>query len=227
MTVFRGSPYPRQIYVVRPPAGIRFSRIELQQITISILVLAFAFTILFSDPFSGQSLISLAFMFGISLIAVVTGFLFHELAHKILAQRYGCWAEYRMYPFGLLFAIITAFLGFVFAAPGAVHVAGNVTKKQSGKISVAGPLTNACVGGLFLALAFGLAIIESPLYYIPWFIAFINFLLAGFNMIPFPPFDGSKVIGWSFGIYALALTVIVSLGAVTWFFTDILILLGL
>ncbi|MFQ5910195.1 MAG: site-2 protease family protein [Thermoplasmata archaeon] len=226
--VLRRETLPREIYIARPPRGLKFSAIELQQITISILVLALAFTILFSDPLSRTtSLDYFARIFAISLAAVVTGFLFHELAHKVLAQKYGCWAEYRMSPFGLLFALMTAMFGFVFAAPGAVHISGHITKEQSGKISIAGPLTNVAVGGPFLALAFLFAFTASDWAQIPWFIAFINLLLAGFNMIPFPPFDGSKVVYWSKAYYVLALVLIGSLFAMVWFFGEVLILLGL
>lgn len=218
----------RATYVARPPTKLRFSRIELQQLGISILVLSLAFTIFFTDPLYGEFNPSgFAFFFGVSLVAVVTGFAFHEMAHKLLAQKYGCWAEFRMSSFGLLFALVTAFLGFIFAAPGAVHISGRITKEQSGKISVVGPLTNAAVGGAFLALTFAFAVFASDWFWVPWTIAFINLILGAFNMIPFPPFDGSKVLSWNIGVYALVVAVVGTLLATTWFFGQIIVSLGL
>ena len=215
-------------YVARPPTGLRFSRVELQQIGISIFVLSLAFTIFFTDPLSyGIDSVEFAFYFGVSLAAVVTGFAFHEMAHKLLAQKYGCWAEFRMSAFGLLFALVTALMGFIFAAPGAVYISGRITKEQNGKISVAGPLTNAAVGSAFLAVAFALAVVGSEWIFVPFTIAFINLILGAFNMIPFPPFDGSKVLSWNIGVYALAVAVVGALLATAWFFGEILVILGL
>ena len=47
----------------------------------------------------------------ISLVAVSTGFLMHELMHKFVAQRYGAWAEFRVFPLGLMMAILFSFFG--------------------------------------------------------------------------------------------------------------------
>lgn len=226
--MLEGNSSYRATYVARPPTRLRFSRIELQQIGISILVLSLAFTIFFTDPlYRGINSVQFASFFGLSLAAVVTGFAFHEMAHKFLAQKYGCWAEFRMSAFGLLFALVTALMGFIFAAPGAVYISGHITKEQNGKISVAGPLMNATVGGAFLALAFAIAVVAPEWIFVPFTIAFINLILGAFNMIPFPPFDGSKVIGWNIGVYALVVAVVGALLATAWFFGDILVILGL
>jgi len=195
--------------------GLRFSSIEMKHIALSVLVLTIAFTLAFSNPTRGIQLSRLPFVLGASFIAVVTGFLLHELAQKALAQKYGCWAEFRCDPRGLLFALITAFFGIVFAAPGAVYISGYITKEQNGKISVAGPLTNLLIAiafllALFLLVALGTAGFISGLFAsISYHLAYINLFLAGFNMIPFPPFDGSKVIKWNAGVYAATLALII------------------
>ena len=77
------------------------------------------------------------------LIGVGPAFLLHEIGHKLAARRYGCWAEFRADPKGLQFGVALSFiLGILFMAPGAVMVAGLVTRRQNGHIAVAGPLTN-------------------------------------------------------------------------------------
>ena len=79
----------------------------------------------------------------VMLLAVGPAFLLHEIGHKIVAKKNGCWAEFRADPKGLQFGVILSFfLGFLFMAPGAVMVAGLVTRRQNGHIAVAGPLTN-------------------------------------------------------------------------------------
>ena len=73
------------------------------------------------------------------LLAVGPAFILHEIGHKIIAKKNGCWAEFRADPKGLQFGIILSFfLGFLFMAPGAVMVAGLVTRRQNGHIAVAG-----------------------------------------------------------------------------------------
>ena len=70
------------------------------------------------------------------LIAIAPAFVIHEMAHKIVARKYGCWAEFRMSPGGLRFGVLlAAILQVVFMAPGAVMVIGNTTKSQFGKIA--------------------------------------------------------------------------------------------
>ncbi len=188
------------------PKKITFSKRELKEIGISVAVLTIALTLVLT-PFRINYLFFKTLI--ISLIAVATGFLFHELAHKIVAQKYGCWAEFRYWLPGLLFALISSFFGFIFAAPGAVYISGSINEKQNGKISAAGPFMNMIIGTIcILVLLFvDLSIVRTV---VP-FVGIFNIFLAGFNMLPFPPFDGSKVIKWNIGIYIGMLASIVIL----------------
>lgn len=138
------------------------------------------------------------------LLAAVTvgvGFLFHEMAHKFVAQHYGCAAEFRANDQMLLMAIVFSFIGFIFAAPGAVMIAGHITRKENGIISVAGPATNLVVALVFLVIA-----IFTPLNFL--FYGFmINSWLAVFNMIPIWNLDGKKVWHWNKGVYLTVLLI--------------------
>jgi Zn-dependent protease len=138
--------------------GLRFSGRELREIAISVLVLTIAFTFLFSGGLDGLPAaladMTFAYYFVISFLAVLTAFFFHEMAHKFLAQKYGCWAEFHYYFFGLVLALLTSAVGIIFAAPGAVIIGGHITREQNGKISAAGPAANVSIGAIFVAFYF-------------------------------------------------------------------------
>jgi Zn-dependent protease len=193
---------------------IRFGRTEMLHILIAVLVLTFAFTIFIylgmDHHFTDVDVFALTLSFGMSFVIVVTGFLLHELAHKFVAQRYGAWAEFRIFPIGLFLALAFSFLGFVFAAPGAVYIQGNISKRQNGLISLAGPFTNLAFGGAFL-LGWMLLPAEGDLSSVLSWVGLVNLFFAAFNLLPIPPFDGSKVIKWNIGVYAIVLAVTIVL----------------
>jgi Zn-dependent protease len=138
--------------------------------------------------------------FVVSSITVGTGFLFHELGHKLVAQRYGCFAEFRANGPMLLLAVFVAFaFNFVFAAPGAVMIFGPVGRRRNGKISLAGPAVNIILALLFLILLAGNPIGIVKMLAIIGF--FVNSLLAMFNMLPFGFFDGRKVLAWNSAVF--------------------------
>jgi Zn-dependent protease len=202
------------VYLPTRYGGIRFGRTETIHILIAVAVLTFAFAMVFYGgvltAFEGVEVIAFAVALGVSFVIVLTGFLLHELAHKFVAQRNGAWAEFRIFPLGLIMALIFSLTGFVFAAPGAVYIQGNISRRQNGIISLAGPLTNLVIGGLFLV---GWLLIPGTglLIFVLGQVGLVNLLFAAFNLIPIPPFDGSKVASWNIGVYLGILAVAVLL----------------
>ncbi|MGD0056972.1 MAG: site-2 protease family protein [Methanomassiliicoccales archaeon] len=208
--------YGNETVYLPPGYGrIRFGRLEKVHILVAVAVLTFAFAMVFYGgiltSFAGIDVFAFAIALGISFVIVLTGFLLHELAHKFVAQRNGAWAEFRIFPLGLILALIFSFTGFVFAAPGAVYIQGNISRRQNGIISLAGPLTNLVLGGLFLT---GWMLIPGtgPLVLVLRWVGIVNLFFAAFNMIPIPPFDGSKIVSWNIGVYlAVLLTAVLLL----------------
>lgn len=176
---------------------MRFSEIEKQHLLKSWLAVSVAFTILNTNLFNPGFMI----YFIISLLTVGLGFIFHELAHKYVAQRFGCFAEYRANDQMLIIGILTAFFGFLFIAPGAVVIQGIITKKRNGIISLAGPVANIILALVFVVISFFVSS-EFFLTAIAYGIQ-INYLLAIFNMIPILNFDGRKIWAYNKIIYVI------------------------
>jgi len=175
------------------------SEIEIRDLLKALAAISLAFTIVTVGlSFSLYFLL----MFFVSAFTVGIAFLFHELAHKIVAQHFGCFAEFRSFDQMLMLAILMSFFGFVFAAPGAVMIHGNVTKRKNGMISAVGPLMNLVLALLFLIMLFIFPFPKTILFY--GFL--INTWLALFNMIPFGNFDGKKVLRWNKIVYIMMLS---------------------
>ncbi|MBI4147493.1 hypothetical protein HY494_02470 [Candidatus Woesearchaeota archaeon] len=162
------------------------------------LSLAFAFIYAGASVLGGDlnRIFSLDFvsLFAISMFTAGLGFLLHELAHKLVAQHFGCVAEFRAWDQLLYLAVgLAVFIGFIFAAPGAVMISGMITRKENGLISVAGPATNYVLAMIFLVLPYLL-----PQWINVFAVGFsINIWLGLFNLIPFGPLDGKKVFYWN------------------------------
>jgi Zn-dependent protease len=151
---------------------------------------------------------------GVALATAGAGFLLHELAHKVVAVRFGQAAAFKA-DYGFLFlAVVSALAGFLFAAPGAVVHRGRITARENGLISLAGPVTNLLLAAVFLPLALtGFGFVET----VGRQGVIINLLLAGFNMIPFGPLDGRKVVAWRTSVYVLVAVPSIGLALVALF----------
>jgi Zn-dependent protease len=195
----------------------KFSRIEIIHLLISIgvLTIAFAFALsgnnLYEGATKGFILNNLIFFIPLSFLGILTAFFFHELAHKFMAQRHGLWSEFRMFPQGLYLALFLGILTpFVFAAPGAVMFRGGSRTYETGQIAMAGPLANIIIAlitfPIYLYVFYG-----TQIGIIFGFICLINAWLAIFNLLPFGPLDGVKIIRWNATVWIIMLIVAISI----------------
>jgi len=201
-----------------------FSRVELKDLTISLAAFALGLAFVFHGGLLGGMLsggpslfISIPMMFILAVIAFGPAFILHELAHKFVARHYGCWAEFRADPAGLRTGVLIAFfIGFLFMAPGAVMVAGNVSRGQNGRIALAGPLSNLTLWLFALPafLWFGTEGVLGTIIYL-WMLA--NAILGAFNMLPFGPLDGKKIKTWSEPVFWTFLSIFILIVYVTIF----------
>ncbi len=118
------------------------------------------------------------------LVAAITSILFficvllHELGHSIMALR-----------FKLPVKSITLFL-----FGGSSEISGEPTSATAEfVIASAGPMTSLALAGFFYLMEAAVKDI-TPLYEIARYLAFINVILAAFNLIPGYPLDGGRVV---------------------------------
>jgi Zn-dependent protease len=189
--------------VLNPGFGKRrFSPTEIRDIAIAVGVLSVAFFVILYDRsyFSDDRTTNFIAIFGLALLLVLLSFMVHELAHKVTAQRYGAWAEFRMYPQGLLMALVFSMFGFLFAAPGAVYISGAIDRARNGKISAAGPASNLIIAAVASVLWYTTEGLTSDIFGL---FAFVNAFFAVFNMLPIAPMDGSKIYPWNMPVYVM------------------------
>ena len=195
----------------------KFSKQEKIDLSISIIVLTLIISFMHSGP--NITVDKLLLFIPIAFVTVGLGFILHELGHKFVAQKYGFYAEFRRSDKGLMLGIVTALMGFLFFAPGAVMIGsptGIISEEENGKISIAGPIVNIILALIFLGIQISIQPLvnlsnSNAMVYILYSISVIGFninsFLALFNLLPIPPLDGSKVISWNLPIWLISIVI--------------------
>lgn len=193
-----------------PRTRFSFSVTELKHLVIgAFLVSGVGMSwIIFAPSLSDVLIYAPEIFFGL-VVLFTSAFLLHEIAHKIAAQHFGLWAEFRLILLGAVITLLSIITPFKFIAPGAVMIAGGDDKEVVGKTSVAGPLTNIVFGAISFALTF---VLPWPFILLAVYPAFFNATIAILNLIPLGILDGWKIFKWNKTVWALAFIPSVALG---------------
>src|SRR5208337_2948256 len=195
-------------YKVGPPRHhhITSSPKEVKHISVAAgLIVAIGFSIGLYGRYFGGFNFTWTWTLMAAFAAIMTAsVLIHEMAHKIMAQRNGLWAEFRLTTWGVVLTFVCVFLPFKMISPGAMMIAGTPNGDEIVKISLAGPITNIIFSSTLLGLAFALLpSIPSTYANMLLFASYINAFMAVFNLIPFGILDGYKIFSFNKKLWAI------------------------
>lgn len=154
-------------------------RIDLSWIVIAVLVTWSLSKGYFPSEYPGLSDTAYWFMGAVGALGLFVSIILHELSHSLVARR-----------FGIPMKGITL---FIFGG-----VAEMDDEPPSAKaeffMAMAGPLASIILGGIFYVLfviSYGIALVLTGII---GYLTVINWVLAGFNLLPAYPLDGGRVL---------------------------------
>lgn len=228
------APVIRRPLEARPATRSRFSSQEKRDIVIaSVLVSLVALSMIGSPGGIVSTLLILPSIISAGLwwypttlvIIFLSSFMIHEMAHKFVAQHYGMWSEFRMLPYGYFLSAMAILFSIPVFGTGAVFTSGSTSPDRDAKSTLAGPLSNAVLASIFTVvgvIAFLFIGLHFPFSYVIQYAAALNSMLGLFNLIPFPPFDGARIVLWRKGVWAAMLVALFALLIADYWFIPML-----
>ena len=190
------------------------SKEEIKGLAIVVLVFAFIFSFREWGEETFDLFVGLANLFRAIIIVAIAVFI-HEAGQRLAAIKVGLKTEVRVWWYGLMAALILAFISrgklMFFAATGmwihhlAVHRLGSFRYGPNvqgfGVIALMGPVANILAATFVKFLQVNLHIIPMTSVFVQKFF-FFSWLYAVLNLLPIPPLDGSRLLFYSRLTYA-------------------------
>lgn len=190
----------------------RFTPHELRGLMVSILVIAFIIS------FKEWGITSFDFRIGLynlfnSILIVALSILVHDAGQRLWGLAIGYRVEYKMWTFGLIIALVIAFLSngnlWLIAPAGFMlhHLAAHRLGWFRYGINYFGQAMVALAGPLFTLMLVILLKVLSTFYPNPLVqkALMLNVVYTITSLLPIPPLDGSKIYFGSRMLYAFAL----------------------
>ncbi len=123
----------------------------------------------------------------VGTIGLFFSIVFHELSHSLVARH-----------FDMPISGITL---FIFGGVAELHREPTSAREEF-LMAVAGPIASMLLGTAFLAIvALGGGALPAPMQAVFWYLGYINWMLAIFNLAPAFPLDGGRMLraalwGW-------------------------------
>jgi Zn-dependent protease len=206
---------------------------EKRGLLITILILAFIFS--FRDwGIERFDAVMGVRNFLVTILLVAIAFAVREVAHRTIAVWLGYRSQYRTWILGLVIGLVVAFVSngyLVFIAPGTlvithltIHRLGKgfyeLNLKHLGWIAMSAPIANMLFAVLIKALhvATNIPMLEK--------LMIINIWIALFDMLPIPPFNGSRTFFGSRYVYVYVLGSLVGCAALLAYVSGIVPIIG-